>query len=38
VRAWSPAEVEGAASSAGLQVATRLEEDRIRWLLRSTHA
>lgn len=38
VRAWSPAEVEGAASAAGLQVATRLEEDRIRWLLRSTHA
>lgn len=38
VRAWSPSEVEGAASAAGLQVATRLEEDRIRWLLRSTHA
>lgn len=38
VRAWSPAEVEEAASAAGLQVATRLEEDRIRWLLRSTHA
>lgn len=38
VRAWSPAEVEGAASAAGLHVATRLKEDRIRWLLRSTHA
>ena len=38
VRAWSSAEVEGAASAAGLMVATRLEEDRIRWLLRSTHA
>jgi hypothetical protein len=38
VRAWSPAEVEGTASAAGLQVATRLDEDRIRWLLRSTHA
>jgi hypothetical protein len=38
VRAWSPAEVEGAASAAGFQVVTRLEEGRIRWLLRSTHA
>lgn len=38
VRAWSPAEVEEAASAAGLQAVTRLEEDRIRWLLRSTHA
>ena len=38
VRAWSPAEVEEAASAEGLQVATRLEEDRIRWLLRSSHA
>jgi hypothetical protein len=38
VRAWSGAEVEGAASAAGLEVTTRLEEDRLRWLLRSTHA
>ncbi|MFZ9971901.1 MAG: methyltransferase domain-containing protein [Candidatus Limnocylindrus sp.] len=38
VRAWSSAEVEAAASAAGLRVVTRREEDRLRWLLRSTHA
>jgi trans-aconitate methyltransferase len=38
VRAWLPDEIEGAADAAGLHVATRLQEDRLRWLLRSTHA
>jgi len=38
VRAWRPSEVESAALAAGLEVSMRLEEDRLRWLLRSTHA
>jgi predicted RNA methylase len=38
VRAWRGEEVAEAARAAGLTVATRLEEDRLRWLLRSTHA
>jgi len=38
VRAWSATEVERAAATAGFLVERRFNEDRLRWLLRSTHA
>ena len=38
VRAWSVEEVEEAAAAVGLAVTSRGSEDRLRWLLRSTHA
>lgn len=38
IRAWQPAELEGIAKSVGLCLHHRGSPDRLRWLLRSTHA
>jgi hypothetical protein len=37
IRAWQPAEVEAAATAAGLALVEQRGSGRMRWLLRSHH-